>query len=479
MLKFPLNFGVHIDKSLLGSTLTSQSVILELNHRIDELPRIIQLDGFTIVHDLIFKDVTSNPKFSYDRPGHYLIALNAGSSLEINIRTDRNIHISLPTAISQNIQNASNIILQLLHNMLKVESRQIVDHLGRTSPLTVKYSPEFKLVFQLINGNSDNQIYYWEIGQLMADNRFGRFVDRLANFTRLSMTAQIHEYGNLNFVPHNINNGSEYHVSADQLPILVNTADWQLTSPTAKIPELSFILYIPSERFQPLYIMKDDNTTRQTLNSIIMPRAGGMVVLSEVESNVLTIEDILSHVGSIWLQQLRLLLGIENILHSEALKVDLKRIFNLNANVEYIQSTSSGMTDFEYDTLLRVRTAENAFNTVASLRSLERMLDKLENMVVGDHIQVMITDSLKYLQKATMLLDETTVDYDKVFVATKLAFIKAEKAFFDPTMTSMLYFPSEHLVAVYLPFFFPVLVPYISSYFKYFKEKRTAAEIIQ
>jgi phosphatidylinositol glycan class S len=35
----------------------------------------------------------------------------------------------------------------------------------------------------------------------------------------------------------------------------------------------------------------------------------------------------------------------------------------------------------------------------------------------------------------------------------------SEEAFFHPTMLSMLYFPDDHKMAVYIPYFVPVLLP--------------------
>ena len=41
----------------------------------------------------------------------------------------------------------------------------------------------------------------------------------------------------------------------------------------------------------------------------------------------------------------------------------------------------------------------------------------------------------------------------------KQAETASEEAFFHPTMLSMLYFPEDHKMAVYIPYFVPVLLP--------------------
>lgn len=46
----------------------------------------------------------------------------------------------------------------------------------------------------------------------------------------------------------------------------------------------------------------------------------------------------------------------------------------------------------------------------------------------------------------------------------------ASKAYFNPTMLALLYFPDEHKYAVYTPLFGPVAVPLLAALFKEWKE---------
>lgn len=45
--------------------------------------------------------------------------------------------------------------------------------------------------------------------------------------------------------------------------------------------------------------------------------------------------------------------------------------------------------------------------------------------------------------------------------ASARASVHASKAFFNPNMVAMLYFPTEHKYAVYTPLFAPVAVPLV------------------
>jgi phosphatidylinositol glycan class S len=55
------------------------------------------------------------------------------------------------------------------------------------------------------------------------------------------------------------------------------------------------------------------------------------------------------------------------------------------------------------------------------------------------------------------------------FLHSRRAIELAESAFFDPSMTAMLYFPDEHVYAVYLPLFLPAFVPVVLGMLKQLK----------
>lgn len=46
--------------------------------------------------------------------------------------------------------------------------------------------------------------------------------------------------------------------------------------------------------------------------------------------------------------------------------------------------------------------------------------------------------------------------------AARAAHVAAESAFFHPDIISLLYFPSEYMMAVYIPLFLPTLLPIFS-----------------
>jgi phosphatidylinositol glycan class S len=53
------------------------------------------------------------------------------------------------------------------------------------------------------------------------------------------------------------------------------------------------------------------------------------------------------------------------------------------------------------------------------------------------------------------------------------AIVSAEEAFFDKTLLSLLYFPSEHIYAMYMPFFVPATIPILAAVFEKVKAWRS------
>lgn len=65
--------------------------------------------------------------------------------------------------------------------------------------------------------------------------------------------------------------------------------------------------------------------------------------------------------------------------------------------------------------------------------------------------------SLEELEAGRLLL---------AFQASKDAITSSEKAFFDPSLLHLLYFPDDQKFAIYIPLFLPVCVPIVLSLLK-------------
>ncbi len=142
----------------------------------------------------------------------------------------------------------------------------------------------------------------------------------------------------------------------------------------------------------------------------------------------------------LFLTQLRILLGIR---HVNTFRLAKRR----DVLVEIQKSLDTGITSLELDRLLRERTVQNIADASSTLASLSRLINNLPNMIVRDHIQTQVLQSLGYLEKARDYLAENKLE--AAAVNGRQAVVSAEAAFSDKSMVSLLYFPSEHVLAMY------------------------------
>lgn len=136
--------------------------------------------------------------------------------------------------------------------------------------------------------------------------------------------------------------------------------------------------------------------------------------------------------------------------------------------VTFEPATKTGITVLEKDNLIRMRTLENVVNTISTLKSLAQLVDEIPNMVVQDHINSKVRQSLDTLTLASQALAKE--NYVEALQRSVQGIELAEKAFFDPTMVSMLYFPDEHKYAIYMPLFVPISVPLVMAFLKLVKQ---------
>lgn len=91
-------------------------------------------------------------------------------------------------------------------------------------------------------------------------------------------------------------------------------------------------------------------------------------------------------------------------------------------------------------------------------------------MSVKTHIADLVQDALQAISHAHSCTRQ--LNSACALEASIRAIKKAEEAFFDDSLVSLLYFPSEHKYAVYMPFFVPFLVPIMGQFVKFGKRLR-------
>lgn len=163
----------------------------------------------------------------------------------------------------------------------------------------------------------------------------------------------------------------------------------------------------------------------------------------------------------------------------------------------FLPSPADGVTDWEVDALIRAGLARNRAAAAETLRSLAALVESQPEMEVSAKVAEDVTAAIAALAKADLAVLEATnirasEGYDMeaerwgggaggrteagddgltrvgdgvawacggAMLWAREALRRSEAAYFDPTMVPQLYFPQDHLMAVYLPFLGPLAFP--------------------
>ncbi|KAJ3275005.1 GPI transamidase component [Terramyces sp. JEL0728] len=326
----------------------------------------------------------------------------------------------------------------------------------------LKYSPEYQVVFSLLVGNPADGPLNWDI-QPVVDDYFVPMISKLSNLTSFSISSQIQYYSTLPLSPPKTNIGGKevFKLYPKDLTHFINSAEWNLASAVSSNPPIHFIVYVPPKQSSPLQIFHSDGSVLES-NAFLIPQFGGILIRNP--SAQITAGDLQS-IMELFAQQLRQLLGVSPISTAKLLKI-------MNGFKIVIDKPTYGITDWELDRLIRNRINQNVINAVSTLYSLSNLLSSMSNMAVLSHITELVTSSLNSVDKVSKMV--ASGDFNSASLQAKSAISNAEKAFFDPTMVSLLYFPIEHMLAIYTPFFLPIAMPLISALVKELKILKNA-----
>eukprot|EP00808_Paulinella_micropora_P013705 g4245.t1 len=330
--------------------------------------------------------------------------------------------------------------------------------------LRVPSLTHYTLCFSLVNARPNWQQGWrtWHF-QAAADKLLLPFLQKLSPVFTSELESQVVHFASLGERVERWEEGGLFYVTPTALQDFVGSTQWNVVSPLASAT-LDFMVYIPDTSQAPLYILDGSagNVSQSHLrSSFLVPGWGGVLVVQPDPTAVgpdgsnrgqpLSPAEM-REVFSVFVGQLRRICGL----------------LPLPASNDYVLLPSpSGITDWEEAWLVRQRLTENIAHATESLSSLYELLDGVPQMPVADHMRDHVASAVDQLAQATRLMEEGKER--EAMRASRNAVDAAQKAFFDPSMLPLLYFPDEHLYAVYAPFFVPVLFPILAAWVRLLK----------
>ncbi|KAF8637911.1 hypothetical protein AX17_002534 [Amanita inopinata Kibby_2008] len=317
-----------------------------------------------------------------------------------------------------------------------------------------QYSPRYRLAFSLLNEDAaaGGAIVQWEIAKAI-DRYLSPIFDQLAVLHNFTLESQAQFHAPLAFKPGQLDDGS-FGLTQEELTVFVNSAEWSLSSSSSNDPVLHFVLFVPSSHQSPLRILNADGTVSSS-NAFLLPQWGTILLYNAPHRNLdisseLSISD-LEPIFETFAAQLLTLLGAPQ----------------LPPNVARSPTESSVLTDWQLDALMRRRALENSERAKDTLESIVKLVDEIQNMPVGKGVRGDIVDALDELDQ---MYASSTISLKQALQHSAQALTLASRAFFNPNMLGLLYFPAEHKYAVYTPLFASAMIPIIVTTLREFKE---------
>ncbi|XP_059206890.1 GPI transamidase component PIG-S [Centropristis striata] len=324
-----------------------------------------------------------------------------------------------------------------------------------------KSSPGYEITFSLLNPDPKSHRLHWEI-EGAVQTYIQPLLTKLAPVANFSIDSQTLHYAMLGVNPRFDSSRSAYTLNSDSLAHVINPVEARLGSNAASSnPVLNFLLYVPDAYHSPLYI-HDHKKREVPSNAFHSPRWGGIMVYNvngfygPEASFPVDININMAKVMGVFLAQLRLLLGVQSSSAPPGFLV--------------APCGSTGIADWEMDRLMWSRSVENVATATTTITSLAQLLDQIGNIVINDNIAEQVSSAVTSLQLAVAELEAGNLGFALQY--SKEAILASERAFFDPSLLHLLYFPDDQKFAIYIPLFLPMCVPILLSLLKIVSEVR-------
>lgn len=332
--------------------------------------------------------------------------------------------------------------------------------------------PEYEVLISVLNPRPDIQTLNWNIKQ--ASERYLRpFFSEFSGLSNFTLKSQWKYQVELKYgsqqIADNSKMGRHFAMDHDSLPHIITSIERKLGTDVANKPCLHLVVYAPPCKTAPVYIYKQgQRASNFSFDSFISAKWGGIVIANPSDS-------VCASFTGEGPQEIQ----IRSHEVMDFVLFELRKIFELEVEVPLPFTSIEGLNSvaprlWEKDMYLRNGAIHLIASASKTLQSLIKLLEDIKNIVIADHVGVQIHKAHENVVKAKQRL--LVNDIDGAVKFAREAFIAAEKAFNDPSLLELLYFPEEQKYAIYIPLYLPIMIPVIfslSAVKKYFKKEKS------
>lgn len=334
-------------------------------------------------------------------------------------------------------------------------------------------SPEYEVLISIVNPRPDLQTLHWNVKQ--ATERYLRpFFNEFSELSNFTLKSQWKYQVGLEYGSQQIRDDSKmerhFAMEHDSLPHIITSIERKLGTDVANKPCIHLVVYAPPCQQAPVHIYKDgQRVSNFSFDSFISAKWGGIVIANPSDN-------VCSTAPSDEVHQIH----IHSSEVMDFVLYELRKIFELEIETPLARATIESLSQvgprlWEKDMYLRNGAIHLITSATSTLQSLIKLLDDIKNIVIGDHVAAEVHIAYENLVHAKKHL--LVNDIHQAVKFAREAYIAAEKAFNDPSLLELLYFPEEQKYAIYIPLYLPIMIPVIfslSAVRKYFKKGQEA-----
>ncbi|XP_058168870.1 GPI transamidase component PIG-S [Anopheles ziemanni] len=342
--------------------------------------------------------------------------------------------------------------------------------------------PRYEVLITVLNPRPDLQKVHWN-ARAAAENYIEPFLNELSGITNFTIKTQwIYQVGlegvgaQAKQVPDDSKTGRHYALPEDSLPHIITSLEKKLGTQITDNPCIHLVVYVPPCAQAPLKIYRKDGQRASLMSANVeaftSAKWGGIVFANPAETTCIRymedeqFSDVYVHAQDVM----------------PVLLYQLRKIFDLENNAPLLDTTlvpynSIEPRTWEVDTFIRTNTIYLVHSATSTLQSLIQLLGGIEYIVINDEVGAAIQNAYHKVIEAKQQLAHGNLQ-TAAFIARE-AYTSAERAFFDPSLLALLYFPNEQKYAIYIPLFLPIMIPVVFSFntiLKYFRKRKPSKQ---
>ena len=337
------------------------------------------------------------------------------------------------------------------------------------------YAPSLHLSCTLLTSRPSPHTYTWPF-TAVAELTLRPFISALPPLLDVSVDGQSVQYADIgpNAVQVKAENGSTvWQVSSKDLRHFVGNTRWNVES-LLHLETIDLVAYIPPPHQRPLLVRRNKrNGTHTVGDGFIVPRWGAVVFVNDgldgsrnVSGQVAELSvGVTQQVMARFVGMVRIMLALpDGIYPNEA----------VTSSWFVLLPSPVGLAEWEYHALFSRLLSLSLQTTLRDLQGLYDLVASVRHMPVSAAIaeQTERAVALARLAVAQCVAGE----WVECGHSARAASVSAHDAFYAESLLPSLYFPDEHLYAVYLPLFLPITMPVLGAVLARLRRNKVAKD---